>query len=182
MSPADAHNVDKPPPRASGLLFGLGLGGFIDGIVLHQILQWHHMVSHVDDYPPTTLAGLEVNVFADGLFHVLTWFFVLAGSIAAIVAWRQGRLAPNWSFHFGLVLVGWGIFNLVEGLVDHHLLEVHHVRDDLGGPLSWDIAFLIFGVLLVIGGWSLHTRGLRVLKRRAANLADERMDESQKSS
>ena len=30
----------------SGLLYGLGLGGFIDGIVLHQILQWHHMVTH----------------------------------------------------------------------------------------------------------------------------------------
>jgi len=55
----------KPPPKASGLLYGLGFGGFIDGIVLHQILQWHHMVSHVDDYPVTTMAGLEVNTVAD---------------------------------------------------------------------------------------------------------------------
>lgn len=46
------------------------------------------------------------------------------------------RLAPSWSFHFGLVMAGWGIFNLVEGLVDHHLLGVRHVRDDLGAPLS----------------------------------------------
>jgi uncharacterized membrane protein len=38
--------------------------------VLHQVLQWHHMVSHVEDYPMTTLEGLEVNTFADGLFHV----------------------------------------------------------------------------------------------------------------
>jgi uncharacterized membrane protein len=36
-----------PPSKASGLLFGIGLGGFLDGIVLHQILQWHHMLSHV---------------------------------------------------------------------------------------------------------------------------------------
>ncbi len=27
-----------------GLLVGLGLGGFFDGIVLHQLLQWHHML------------------------------------------------------------------------------------------------------------------------------------------
>lgn len=120
----------------SGVLYGLGFGGFIDGIVLHQILQWHHMVSHVEDYPMTTVAGLEVNTLADGFFHVATWFFVLFGSITAITAWRQGRLAPNWSFHFfGLVLAGWGIFNLVEGVIDHHLLGVHHVRDDVGGPL-----------------------------------------------
>jgi uncharacterized membrane protein len=43
--------VSQPPSKASGLLYGLGLGGFIDGIVLHQILQWHHMVSDVSRYP-----------------------------------------------------------------------------------------------------------------------------------
>ena len=61
-------------------------------------------------------------------------FLVLAGSIMAIKAWREGRFAPSWSFHFGLVLAGWGIFNLLEGIVDHHLLGVHHVRDDAGSP------------------------------------------------
>jgi uncharacterized membrane protein len=150
-----------PPSKLSGLLYGLGLGGFVDGIVLHQILQWHHMVSHVDGYPVTTVAGLEVNTLADGFFHLATWFLVLGGSVTAIVEWRKGRLAPSWSFHFGLVLAGWGIFNVVEGLIDHQILGVHHVRDDLGAPLSWDLAFLGFGVLLVVGGWLLHRRGLR---------------------
>ena len=60
-----------------------------------------------------------------------------------IAAWRQGRTAPSWKFHGGLLLAGWGVFNLVEGLIDHHLLGVHHVRDDLGAPLSWDIGFLV---------------------------------------
>jgi len=45
--------VNQPPSKVSGLLYGLGLGGFIDGIVLHQILQWHHMVSDVSRYPVT---------------------------------------------------------------------------------------------------------------------------------
>ena len=158
--------VSQPPSKVSGLLYGLGLGGFIDGIVLHQILQWHHMVSDVSRYPMSTIAGLEVNTLADGFFHLATWVLVLAASIAAINAWRQGRLAPNWRFHFGLVLTGWGIFNIVEGLIDHQMLGVHHVRDDLGGPLSWDIGFLIFGVLLIVGGWSLHKAGLCALERR----------------
>lgn len=164
---ADSSRTDssaRPPSKASGLLYGLGFGGFIDGILLHQILQWHHMVSDVPEYPVSAVAGLQVNVLADGFFHVVTWFLVLAGSIAAIVAWRQGRLAPNWSFHFGLLLTGWGVFNVVEGIIDHHILQVHHVRDDLGGPLAWDIGFLVFGVLLIIGGWLLHKRGLRALQ------------------
>jgi uncharacterized membrane protein len=155
----------RPPPKTSGLLFGLGLGGFVDGIVLHQILQWHHMVSA--ETSPTTLAGLEVNTLADGFFHLATWSCVVAASILSIRAWQQGRLAPSYSFHFGLVLAGWGIFNLVEGLVNHQLLGVHHVRDDLGAPLSWDLGFLASGVLLVAGGWLLHRRGSRYLERRS---------------
>lgn len=31
--------------RLPGVLLGLGLGGFVDGILLHQILQRHHMLS-----------------------------------------------------------------------------------------------------------------------------------------
>jgi uncharacterized membrane protein len=129
--------VSQPPPTVSGLLYGLGLGGFIDGIVLHQILQWHHMVSDLSRYPVSTIAGLEVNTLADGFFHLATWVLVLVASIAAITAWRQGRLAPNWSFHFGLVLTGWGIFNVVEGLIDHQIFGVHH---SAGRP--WWAAFL----------------------------------------
>ncbi|WP_346623580.1 DUF2243 domain-containing protein [Blastococcus montanus] len=155
------------PTRATGLLYGLGFGGFVDGIVLHQILQWHHMVSDVDGWAPTTLAGLEINTLADGFFHVATWVLAFAGTVTAVVSWRRGRLAPNWSFHLGLVLVGWGLFNLVEGLVDHQILGIHHVRDDLGGPLVWDLGFLASGVLLIAVGWLLHRRGAAPLAGRA---------------
>jgi hypothetical protein len=51
---------------------GLGLGGFLDGIVLHQILQWHHMLTDTGDHPMTTVAGLEANTLADGFFHAAT--------------------------------------------------------------------------------------------------------------
>src|SRR5688572_24320419 len=103
------------------------------------------MMSDVDDYPTSTVAGLEANTVADGLFHVATWVCLLAASVLAVSAWQRGRLAPNWRYHFGLMLTGWGIFNLAEGLVNHQILGVHHLRDDLGAPLSWDVGFLITG-------------------------------------
>jgi len=84
------------------------LGGFVDGIVLHQILQWHHMVSHVQGLEPHTVHALEVNTLADGVFHLIALACVASGSTLGIVQWRQGRRAPSWRFHFGLVLAGWG--------------------------------------------------------------------------
>jgi uncharacterized membrane protein len=142
-------------PRAPAFVLGLGLGGFIDGIVLHQILQWHHMLSDTSGHPVDTVAGLEANTLADGFFHLATWVLVTIAMLLILSAWRRGRLAPPWRVHIGLVLAGWGAFNLVEGLVDHQLLGIHHVRDDLGAPLGWDLAFLAFGASLVGVGAAL---------------------------
>jgi uncharacterized membrane protein len=139
-------------PIAPALLLGVGLGGFVDGIVLHQILQWHHMLTATDGYPATTVDGLEDNTLADGLFHASTWVFVAVGSALLVRAWQRGRLAPPWRFHVGLLLTGWGLFNVVEGLVDHHLLTIHHVRDDVDDPRWWDIGFLGLGAALVVSG------------------------------
>ena len=147
---------------------GLGLGGFIDGIVLHQILQWHHMLTGTGDHPATTVAGLETNTLADGFFHLATWVLVASATLLTIRAWRRGALAPPWRAHVGLLLVGWGAFNVVEGLVDHQLLGIHHVRDDLGAPLGWDLGFLAFGVLLVVVGLALFRAGDRAVRSHAA--------------
>ena len=162
MTPTAGTSPGRPPGVAAGILLGLGFGGFLDGIVLHQILQWHHMVSHQETV--ATVAGLELNTLADGFFHLATWVLVLAGSVTMLRDWQQGRLAPSWSFHVGLLLVGWGLFNLGEGVVDHHLLQAHHVRDDLGGPLAWDLGFLLLGAGLVVVGVLLHRRGRQVLR------------------
>ena len=134
------------------LLLGLGLGGFVDGIVLHQILQWHHMVSDTSSNPVDTVAGLEANTLADGLFHAGTWVLVAVGLVMLVRLWRSGSAAPPWPVFLGLVLAGWGVFNVVEGTIDHLVLGVHHVRDDLGGPLGWDLAFLGLGAAQVLGG------------------------------
>ena len=143
------------PPKAPGVLLGIGLGGFVDGIVLHQLLQWHHILTDTGDHPATTVKGLEANTLADGLFHASTWLFVAAGMALTVRAWQRGELAPPWRAHIGLLLAGWGAFNLVEGLIDHQILGIHHVRDDLGGPLGWDLAFLASGVVLLAAGAAL---------------------------
>ncbi len=154
-SASSSSRAGARAPRLPGLLLGVGLGGFVDGIVLHQVLQWHHMVSATASHPTTTVAGLEANTLADGLFHVLAWLFVVGGSVALLRAFQAGRAAPPWRVQAGMLLVGWGLFDLVEGLIDHQLLGVHHVRDDLGAPLGWDLGFLAFGALLVAVGWAL---------------------------
>ena len=81
---------------------------------------------------------------------------LIAAATAMIVrAWQRGELAPPWRVHVGMLLAGWGVFNVVEGLVDHLLPGIHHVRDDLGGPVGWDLAFLAFGALLAGAGLAL---------------------------
>ena len=142
----------------AAILLGLGLGGFVDGIVLHQILQWHHMLtdygSH-SSFPTTTLASLEDNTVWDGLFHLSTWVFVTVGVFAL---WRALGAGSRMTWHslVGLLLVGWGIFNIVEGIVDHHILTIHHVRDDVASPLWWDIGFLAVGAALILVGLALR--------------------------
>jgi uncharacterized membrane protein len=141
-------------PRLPGLLLGIGLGGFVDGIVFHQILQWHHMLSSEGDYPTTTIGGLEDNTLADGLFHAATWLAVVAG---IWILWRRSsdwRWAINGRALVGWIVVGFGLFNVVEGVVDHQILGIHHVRDDLGGPLSWDLGFLAVSCTLILAGWA----------------------------
>jgi uncharacterized membrane protein len=142
----------------AGILLGLGLGGFVDGIVLHQVLQWHHMLTDYGShpsFPATTVGSLEDNTLWDGLFHISTWVFV---AIGVFLLWRavSAGYRTTWRSLTGLLLAGWGIFNLVEGVVDHHILTIHHVRDDVSDPLWWDLGFLAFGALLVAIGLALR--------------------------
>jgi uncharacterized membrane protein len=150
-----AHVSAEAAPKFPGLLMGVGFGGFVDGIVLHQIVQWHHMLTSTSGNPANTVAGLEVNTLADGVFHAATWLLLLLGVSLSVRAWQTGKLAPPWRAHIGLLLLGWGLFNLLEGVIDHQILGIHHVRDDLGAPIAWDVGFLVFGALLVLGGFAL---------------------------
>lgn len=164
------RTADQSPSRAhygklwwAGILLGLGFGGFFDGIVFHQILQWHHLLTSAG-FPPDSVANLQVNTLADGAFHAATYIFTAVG---LLVLWRalplpRGRGA-GW-YLVGAMLMGWGIFNLVEGIVNHHLLGLHHVREDVPVEqwLAWDLAFLLWGTLMLLGGWWLTRRNRQV--------------------
>jgi uncharacterized membrane protein len=137
-----------------GLLLGLGLGGFIDGILLHQILQWHNMGSAV--LPPTSMDAMSQNMRWDGLFHLATWIFTVIGVMALWAEGQRGTAPPTLGVLIGQLLLGWGLFNLVEGIVDHQLLGLHHVRDLPMHVPAYDWIFLIVGgVLLTALGWFL---------------------------
>lgn len=151
------HPSAPVPPRrrrvSAGLVLGVGLGGFMDGIALHQIAHWHNMGSAV--LPPHTMEAMRQNMRWDGLFHLGTWLITLAG---VWLLWRDARegTAPPARVFAGQMLLGWAAFNLVEGIIDHHLLQLHHVRDlPVHVPL-YDWAFLLVGgVLPGAVGWMM---------------------------
>lgn len=146
-------------PVIAGVLFGLGLGGFFDGIVLHQVLQWHHMLSSW--YPVNTIENLKLNTFWDGVFHSSTYLFVVAG---LFILWRTAqRRHLYWSSDLliGSMLIGFGAFNCVEGLIDHQLLGLHHVNElkPEQQRIYWDGGFLVWGLLMLLVGYFNLRRG-----------------------
>jgi uncharacterized membrane protein len=135
-----------------GIVLGIGLGGFIDGITLHQIAHWHNMGSAV--LPPSTMEAMRQNMVWDGLFHLVTWIVTLTGVYMLWSAARAGSVIQSAGQFTGELIFGWGAFNLVEGIIDHHLLAIHHVRDIPIHIPMYDWLFLGFGgVGLLVLGW-----------------------------
>lgn len=159
------------PLTTAGILLGVGMGGFFDGILLHQILQVHNMLSN--RLFPDTVVNAEINMFWDGIFHAFTWTVT---AIGLALLWRvaQKREVPLVTkFLIGSMALGWGLFNLIEGIIDHHILQVHHVvqRAEGAEQLMWDLTFLTSGVLLI---------GVGIYLRRESHItADEKHGSSQ---
>ena len=157
--PVDDGAFDHSAALAPWLLLGIGLGGLIDGIVFHEILQWHNMFSSA--VPPTDLDRIRFNVLADGLFQAAAWLVTLFGLLLLWRSVRSGRSDRFSTGAFGALLAGFGLFNLVEGVVNHHVLKLHNVRE-VADPTTWNLGFLLLlGVLpLALGS---------LLRQRAAN-------------
>jgi uncharacterized membrane protein len=153
-----ADSANRSPLIAAGIVMGAGLGGFADGIVLHQILQWHNMLSGW--VPPNTLVDAKVNMTWDGIFHAGVWVLTLIG---LAILWRAGsRPDVPWSgkTFVGALLVGWALFNIVEGVIDHQLLGVHLVYEYTTNKLPWDLGFLaVGGVAMLVVGWLIMKAG-----------------------
>jgi uncharacterized membrane protein len=158
------ENVNKRKSTASAILIGIGLAGLIDIIIFHAILQWHHTSSHI--IIPNTMESLQMNLLHDGLFLSFSLIITIAG---VILLWhasgsnnKNSLLSDKRSF-LGFALIGFGGFNTIEGIINHHILEMHHVID-VANPLAFDLTFLVVGGLafLAAGGLLLRSRKARL--------------------
>ncbi|MBL0727194.1 DUF2243 domain-containing protein [Piscinibacter sp. HJYY11] len=143
------------PWRWPALLLGLSLGGFFDGILLHQVLQWHHLLSNVD-----AVDDARLQLLADGAFHALMYVIAV---IALVGLWRgrsamTGPGASRWLV--GMVLIGFGAWHVIDAVLSHWVLGIHRVRSDSPHPLAWDLLwFAVFGIVPLAGGWLLRRAG-----------------------
>ncbi len=143
------------PLAGAGIVLGAGLGGFVNGILLHQILQWHNMLSA--RMPPDTLVRAKANMMWDGYFHAGVWTMTVGGLALLWSATGRADVPHSGRTLLGGLLAGWGLFNLVEGAIDHQILGLHHVAESAppGAKAAWDLGFLLFGAALALVGWSL---------------------------
>lgn len=157
---ADALPSLAATPRRfqwAGYLIGIALGGFFDGILLHQVLQWHHLLSLVDS---PVLKDIRAQILADGLFHVLMYLIALWG---VALLWRSRQAFADGVSGRTLaacVLLGFGAWNIIDVVLFHWVLVIHRIRVDSDTPLFWDIGWLLlFGPPFLIAA--------QVLRRRA---------------
>jgi len=154
-----SHEINFKPLITAGTILGIGIGGFFDGILFHQMLQLHHMLSN--RLSPDTLINVEINMFWDGLFHAFVWIMTLIGISLLWKAIRRSDVPKSTKTLLGSILFGWGLFNFVEGVIDHQILQVHHVVQRASRPaqLYWDLIFLASGIALIVLGRVLIMRG-----------------------
>lgn len=117
--------LQRGPLIVAGMLLGTGMGGFVDGIVLHQILQVHNMLS--SRIPSDDLAAAKINMTWDGYFHAGMWLITALGLYLLFRAGQRREVPWSGKVLLGSWIAGWGLFNLVEGLINHQILGLHHV-------------------------------------------------------
>lgn len=136
------------------IVLGFALGGFLDGILLHQILQWHHLLSRVPE-----VGELRRQVLWDGVFHALM-YALAAAALAGLWRARDGLATAGAATIAGAGLVGFGLWHAVDGIVSHWLLGLHRIRMDSAAPLVWDLVFFIgLGLVPALIGGVLMRRG-----------------------
>jgi uncharacterized membrane protein len=151
-----AGNLDRST-RAGWLLVGFAVGGFFDGIVLHQILQWHHLLSGLGE---PAGANLPFQIMADGLFHLVMYLVALAGAGLLVTARASGGRGGTTSEILRLALIGFGTWHVIDAVVSHWLLGLHRIRMDSETPLAWDVGWLVlFGLAPLVLATVLPNRG-----------------------
>jgi uncharacterized membrane protein len=144
------ERLSPVPLMAAATVLGIGIGGFIDGIVFHQILQWHEMLSN--RIPSTNYVGKSVNMFWDGIFHSFTLIVTITGVVLLWKLLQRKDINRSGNLLLGGLIFGWGLFNILEGIADHQVLKLHNVRELSTNKEAWNLGFLAFSVVLIILG------------------------------
>ncbi len=146
----------RHPLSRAGIVLGVGLSMFFDGIVLHQLLQWHHMGSN--RVTMESIEGLELNTLLDGLFHGAAWVVTVAGIVMLWRAVGQTRAPLKDRVFFGSLLFGFGAFNVFENILNHFILRIHHVKENTANVLAYDVVYLlVMGFLIAgVGRWLMR--------------------------
>lgn len=163
MTEATFHTAGSPDPAArkawrwGAFWLGIALGGFFDGILLHQVLQWHHLLSAVTVGP---FGDLRWQIMADGLFHGVMYLVGLWGALrlyrgrASVAAPGAGRQLAAW------LAIGFGVWHVVDAVLSHWVTGLHRIRMDVPNPLAWDIAWMVvFGIVPILVGYVLRRGG-----------------------
>lgn len=140
--------------------FGFGFSALVDVLVLHHVLQLHHLLSGV--YPMDTLAGLRTNLRADGLFSLAMLGILCVG---AGLLWRaERRTAEPLAVRplLGAALLGLGGFDLFDVAVDHVLLGLHQPLSQGG---AYNPHWAAVSLLILGAGWYVYRTGIREVER-----------------
>jgi uncharacterized membrane protein len=157
MSATSNTATSAPPSRSfswAGFFLGFAFSGFFDGILLHQVLQWHHLLSAVDG---PRFRSVELQIFADGLFHVAMYLIAIIGLWLLWRTRREYAAAVSGRRLVASALIGFGSWHIVDGILSHWVLGIHRIRMDTDMPLFWDLLwFFLFGVAFVAAGWRMR--------------------------
>ncbi len=150
---------------AAGLMLGFGLGSFLDVILLHLILGWHNLVSSA--VPPRTVDAARASAVWDGLLPAFSWALTVAGLVLLLGAPRRAAVTPSATALAGLLLTGWGLFNLFDSVVNHYTLGIHHVKGGTNAAV-YDLEFFaVGGVLFTLIGAMLARTGRHSMAGRS---------------
>lgn len=128
-------------------IFGFGFSGLIDVLVLHHVLQWHHLLSGI--YPMSSLDGLRTNIRADGLFSITMLTIMCVGGGLLWQSERRTDVPLAMRPLVGSAIIGLGVFDLYDVIVDHVILGLHQ-------PLSqggyYNLHWAVVSLLIVVAG------------------------------
>jgi uncharacterized membrane protein len=154
----------KRKSAISAILIGIGIAGLIDIIIFHAILQWHHTSSH--KIIPNTIESLQMNILHDGVFLAFSLIITIFGII--FLWYSQNSKDKDYLLSYkrsfiGLVFIGFGGFNTIEGIINHHILQMHHVIE-VADPFMFDLTFLVIGglVFLALGTIMLKSQKVKL--------------------